>query len=127
PTPDAASAATSTATTTGRTRGSTTRRPTRSSRPGKIYKTSRPDLSTPAGSTSLGRRSRGENGRSCALRLGFDGRGEILPPNIGALLDRGGLGVDVASVNPGHIPPRTPRQRGVAGSRPRIGFGLPFG
>src|SRR5439155_27258727 len=48
---DAGSAATSTATTTGRTRGSATRRPTRSRRPGKIYKTSRPDLSTPAGST----------------------------------------------------------------------------
>ena len=53
---NAGSAATSTATTTGRTHGSGTRPRTRSSRPGKVYKTSRPNLSTPAGSTSLSRR-----------------------------------------------------------------------
>jgi transposase InsO family protein len=46
---DAASAATSTATTTARTAGSTTGRPSRCVRPGKIYKNSRPELSTPGG------------------------------------------------------------------------------
>src|SRR5712692_8556655 len=50
--PDTGSQATSTATTTARTAGSTTERRSRYGRPGKIYKTSRPELSTPAGSTS---------------------------------------------------------------------------
>src|SRR6266540_6550800 len=55
-TPAKGSAATSTATTTARTAGSTTGHPPRYAGPGRItnnYKNKRPNLTTPAGSTSL--------------------------------------------------------------------------
>ena len=77
-TPAAGSAATSTATTTARTRGSTTGHPTRCAGPGRInrnYKNKRPNLSTPAGSTS---------GRSAPLAYGSlrEPAGDTLPLHL---------------------------------------------